>query len=251
MYRILGLGFQGIYSASAESRRELESLRHRLLTILRSVQEAVDPALSPRWQGAGVGKFKILRSVPVWVSASVLGLVLFSVFAWHKYWLTHDAETLRIEIEQISKLTPAIKVVRLSDVLRPEITAGLVSVTDGAKDSRVVFKGDEVFQPARADVSDKVFDTLNRLSVELAKLQVSKVVVVGYTDSQPIYTPQFPSNEVLSQKRAQSVVDYLAAQGVDKTRLQAIGKGDSDPVDDNQTAQGRARNRRVEILVTP
>jgi type VI secretion system protein ImpK len=96
-----------------------------------------------------------------------------------------------------------------------------------------------------------VFDTLNRLSVELAKLQVSKVVVVGYTDSQPIYTPQFPSNEVLSQKRAQSVVDYLAAQGVDKTRLQAIGKGDSDPVDDNQTAQGRARNRRVEILVTP
>lgn len=251
MYRILGLGFQGIYSASADSRRELESLRHRLLTILRSVQEAVDPALSPRWQGAGVGKFKILRSVPVWVSASVLGLVLFSVFAWHKYWLTHDAETLRIEIEQISKLTPAIKVVRLSDVLRPEITAGLVSVTDGAKDSRVVFKGDEVFQPARADVSDKVFDTLNRLSVELAKLQVSKVVVVGYTDSQPIYTPQFPSNEVLSQKRAQSVVDYLAAQGVDKTRLQAIGKGDSDPVDDNQTAQGRARNRRVEILVTP
>jgi type VI secretion system protein ImpK len=251
MYRILGLGFQGIYSASAESRRELESLRHRLLTILRNVQEPVDPALSPRWQGAGVGKFKILRSVPVWVSASVLGLVLFSVFAWHKYWLVNDADALRIEIAQIAKLTPAIKSLRLSELLKAEITAGLVSVTDGAKDSRVVFKGDDVFQPARAEVSKKVFATLDRLAVELAKLQVSKVVVVGYTDSQAISTAQFPSNEVLSEKRAQSVSAYLGAHGVDKAHLQAIGKGASDPLDDNQTPQGRARNRRVEILVTP
>jgi type VI secretion system protein ImpK len=251
MYRILGLGFQGIYSASSESRRELEALRHRLLTILRNVQEPVDPALSPHWQGAGMGKFKILRSIPVWVSASVLSLVLFTVFAWHKYWLVNDADALRIEIAQIAKLTPPVKSMRLSDVLKPEITAGLVSVTEGAKESRVVFKGDEVFQPAKADVSMQVFDTLNRLATELVKLQVNKVLVVGYTDSQPIYTPQFPSNEVLSEKRAQSVSDYLVARGVDKARLQAIGKGSSDPVDDNQTAQGRARNRRVEILVTP
>jgi type VI secretion system protein ImpK len=140
MYRILGLGFQGVYSASAESRRELEALRHRILTILRSVHEPVDPALSPRWQGTGEGKFKILRSVPVWVSASVLSLVLFSVFAWHKYWLVNGAEALRVEIEQLSKLTPPLKALHLSELLKEEIATGLVSVTDGANESRVVLK---------------------------------------------------------------------------------------------------------------
>ena len=251
MYRILGLGFQGVYSASAESRRELEALRHRILTILRSVHEPVDPALSPRWQGTGEGKFKILRSVPVWVSASVLSLVLFSVFAWHKYWLVNGAEALRVEIEQLSKLTPPLKALHLSELLKEEIATGLVSVTDGANESRVVLKGDDVFAPARADVSEKVSKVLIRLSTEIAKVQASNVVVVGHSDSQPISTAQFPSNAVLSEKRAQSVSAFLAAHGVDKSRLQTVGKGASDPVDDNQTALGRARNRRVEILVTP
>jgi type VI secretion system protein ImpK len=108
-----------------------------------------------------------------------------------------------------------------------------------------------VFAPARADVSEKVSKVLIRLSTEIAKVQASNVVVVGHSDSQPISTAQFPSNAVLSEKRAQSVSAFLAAHGVDKSRLQTVGKGASDPVDDNQTALGRARNRRVEILVTP
>lgn len=251
MYRILGLGFQGIYNGSTENRRELESLRHRLLTILRGVHEPVAPALSPSWQGAGTGKFKIMRSIPVWISASVLGLVLFSVFAWHKYWLVSGAEALQIEIAKISKITPLVKALRLSDLLKSEISAGLVSVTDSSHESRVVLKGDDVFLPARADVSPKVANLLNRLATEIAKVEASKVVVVGHSDSQPINSPQFPSNEVLSQKRAQSVSDYLSAHGVEKTRLSAVGKGDAAPIEDNQTIQGRARNRRVEILVTP
>lgn len=251
MYRILGLGFEGIYNGSPENRRELESLRHRLLTILRGVHEPVAPALSSSWQGAGIGKFKIMRSIPVWISASVLGLVLFSVFAWHKYWLSTGAEALQIEISKIPKITPAVKALRLSDLLKSEISAGRVSVTDTPHESRVVLKGDDVFSPAHADVSPKVADLLNRLATEISKVQASKVVVVGHSDSQPINTPQFPSNEVLSEKRAQSVSNYLSAHGVDKSRLSAVGKGDSSPIEDNETIQGRARNRRVEILVTP
>jgi type VI secretion system protein ImpK len=139
----------------------------------------------------------------------------------------------------------------LSELLKEEIATGLVSVTDGANESRVVLKGDDVFAPARADVSEKVSKVLIRLSTEIAKVQASNVVVVGHSDSQPISTAQFPSNAVLSEKRAQSVSAFLAAHGVDKSRLQTVGKGASDPVDDNQTALGRARNRRVEILVTP
>ncbi len=71
-----------------------------------------------------------------------------------------------------------------------------------------------------------------------------KVNVDGYTDD--IGTPQY--NQKLSEKRAASVVDYLAKQGVEKTRLTARGFGETNPVDSNKTPEGRAKNRRVELL---
>jgi chemotaxis protein MotB len=62
-------------------------------------------------------------------------------------------------------------------------------------------------------------------------------------------TAQFPSNRYLSAARASAVVDFLAAQGIPSDRLEAAGRGFDDPIDSNSTAEGRARNRRVEILV--
>ena len=67
--------------------------------------------------------------------------------------------------------------------------------------------------------------------------------IVGHTDS----TGPEAYNQGLSERRAQSVVDYLAAQGVDPTRMTPSGMGESDPIADNGTREGRARNRRVEI----
>ncbi len=74
--------------------------------------------------------------------------------------------------------------------------------------------------------------------------------VEGHTDNVPINTTQFPSNWELSAARASSVVRLLRQEGVDSKRLAVVGLGEEHPVDDNATAQGRNRNRRV-ILVIP
>jgi len=75
------------------------------------------------------------------------------------------------------------------------------------------------------------------------------VLVTGHTDSQPIRSLRYPSNWHLSQERADSVKALLAST-VAITRIRAEGRADSQPVDDNATPAGRARNRRVEITLT-
>ncbi len=75
-----------------------------------------------------------------------------------------------------------------------------------------------------------------------------RAVVVGYTDNVPIKTIQFPSNWHLSQARAKSVADILAAF-TGPGAIIAEGRGEADPIASNATPEGREKNRRTEILV--
>jgi outer membrane protein OmpA-like peptidoglycan-associated protein len=84
---------------------------------------------------------------------------------------------------------------------------------------------------------------LAKLSGVLLALPRTAAVVNGYTDS----TGKPDYNQALSLKRATSVTDFLAKQGVQASRMKAVGMGDQNPVAANDTAQGRAQNRRVEV----
>ena len=72
--------------------------------------------------------------------------------------------------------------------------------------------------------------------------------MIGYTDNQPIRTLRFPSNWELSKARAESVSRLIAAR-IPGSRIGSDGRGEADPVAPNDTPQGRAKNRRVEITV--
>ncbi|PRA26766.1 OmpA/MotB family protein [Pseudomonas poae] len=76
-----------------------------------------------------------------------------------------------------------------------------------------------------------------------------KLIVAGHTDTQDIRSARFPSNWELSGARAGSVVRYLQANGIQPDRLAAIGYADTHPLADNSTPEGRARNRRVELIL--
>jgi OOP family OmpA-OmpF porin len=84
---------------------------------------------------------------------------------------------------------------------------------------------------------------LDRLAAVLTAYPSVRLEVAGYTDSEG----SSAYNLRLSTSRAQAVVDYLAQRGVDPARLTAVGRGEADPLGDNGTADGRARNRRIEI----
>ena len=85
---------------------------------------------------------------------------------------------------------------------------------------------------------------------EILKGQSSPIRVEGFTDNRAINTPRFPSNWELSTARASSVVQLFIEEGVDPSRLAAIGYGEFQPVSDNDTEQGRAENRRVVLMIS-
>ena len=89
--------------------------------------------------------------------------------------------------------------------------------------------------------------TLDKIANSLVQYPNSLVDVMGHTDS----TGSDAYNEDLSKRRADAVADYLAMRGVSRARLATIGYGERYPVADNSTEEGRARNRRVEIKITP
>jgi len=88
-------------------------------------------------------------------------------------------------------------------------------------------------------------------AAKLAPTHQNKILVSGYTDNAPIGAALarqgITSNEILSQKRAEDVMAYIVSQGVNPDLISAQGFGDANPVAPNDTAQGRAQNRRVEL----
>ncbi len=137
---------------------------------------------------------------------------------------------------------------RLRQFLEPEIREGLVSVRDEADRSTVILRGDGLFDPAATVVKPRYVQVIHRVAAALDEVP-GKVVVNGYTDNLPIRTARFPSNWNLSQERAQAVSQMLGGSLRDRQRLHAEGRADSDPVAPNNTAEGRALNRRVEIVL--
>jgi chemotaxis protein MotB len=112
---------------------------------------------------------------------------------------------------------------------------------------------DLLFASGSWQMSARGQQLIARLAQKLVPLQQNKIVVNGYTDNQPIgqslQQQGVTSNQILSEKRAQAVMQYLISQGVKQEDVSAQGYGAANPVASNDTAQGRAQNRRVELTL--
>jgi outer membrane protein OmpA-like peptidoglycan-associated protein len=110
----------------------------------------------------------------------------------------------------------------------------------------VVTLGDVLFDTGKAGLKAGATSNLNKLVAFLNQYPDRTVVIEGYTDS--VGSEDY--NQGLSERRADSVKAYLAAQGISAIRLSALGKGESDPVAGNDSAAGRQQNRRVEVIIS-
>ena len=112
---------------------------------------------------------------------------------------------------------------------------------------------DLLFAPGSWQMSEQGRQIIARMASQLAPTQQNKLVVNGYTDNAPIgpalQREGVTSNQVLSQKRADAVMQFLISQGVNPQLLSAHGYGDTDPIAPNNTTAGRAQNRRVELTL--
>lgn len=250
IYRVLSLGFEGRYREGADSKRKHDAIRQRIYNVITSQREPVPMALSPNWQSTAKGKRLSFYDFPVWITVVVLSVILLGLFGWFKYALMSRAADVQKQIAAIGAMTPppAPPQLHLKQLLKDEIAAGTVSVDEDARRSTVTFRGDAMFKPGGASVQPSMNPLISKIAGEISKVP-GKVAVLGYTDSVPIRSRHFASNQVLSEERAIQVMQMLQAAGVPANRLEAAGKGDADPVGDNRTVQGRAQNRRVEIVV--
>ncbi len=131
--------------------------------------------------------------------------------------------------------------------IRQQLAGTGVQVVREGNDLRLIMPGNITFATDSADISPQFYSTLNAVATVLKEFPETLIQVTGHTDS----TGSAEYNLQLSQKRAQSVAQYLVAQGVAPNRVMARGMGESMPIASNDTPEGRAQNRRVEIRIHP
>lgn len=142
----------------------------------------------------------------------------------------------------------ASKAVELSNRLAPLINEEKLSISQNNRGVRIDIHDSLLFTPGSADIAPAAADIINDIAIMLKDNQ-RLIQVEGHTDNVEIHTPIFFSNWELSAIRATTVVRLFTNAGIEAKRLSALGFGSTQPVSDNETPTGRAKNRRVSIMI--
>ena len=200
---------------------------------------------------------RLSDGVPLWAVAAVLAGALLALFLVLRLTLNAQTDATFTALQTIAPQTvpaaappptpAAPPPPRLAQLLKGDIDAGAVQVQDLADRSVVTLRGDGVFDPGSADVAAKARPLFERIGAALNQVP-GAVLVAGHTDNQPIRSLRFPSNWHLSKDRPASAKALLGSF-VKPERISAEGRADTEPLADNASAAGRAKNRRVEVTL--
>jgi chemotaxis protein MotB len=108
-----------------------------------------------------------------------------------------------------------------------------------------------LFDPGKAVLKPDGQKTLGELAQALKEIADRELLVAGHTDNRPLRSSTYSSNWELSAARAVQVVRFLQSEGLDPRRLAAAGYSEFDRVDDGETVESRAKNRRIEVVILP
>lgn len=259
LYLCMCLGFEGRYRVMNDGRSQLEALRERTAAAIRSARGDYERELSPHWRGLTVARDRLSQLIPPWVCVALGLALLLLLLVGLRLKLASDAEPVfknihalgEIPVQAIDRPVVQPKVVerpRLAGFLADEIKAGRVAVQDAVDRSVVTIRGDQLFASGSATIVDDFQPLMLRIAEAIRNVK-GQVRVTGHSDNRPIATLRFPSNWALSQARAEQVLQILAAATGQPQRFTAEGRSDTEPLAPNATAEGRAKNRRVEITV--
>ena len=137
---------------------------------------------------------------------------------------------------------------QFEDVLQPYVENDLVEVKRHDFWIELEMNSQLLFLSGEAELSSKAIPVLKKVS-EVVRIIPNVINVEGHTDNVPIDTVEFPSNWDLSSARATSVVREFVKNGISEQRLSAVGYGEFHPVADNNTEEGRFKNRRVVLVL--
>jgi type VI secretion system protein ImpK len=267
LYLCLSLGFQGRYRVKPNGLNELEEIRENLYQTIRNQRRETEPELSPHWEGLKKSAMEKPPLVPMWLAAVIVLLVMVGLFSIWRFSLSSNIDPVHARVVNIGReesllptrlLAPPAPVYipdpgparfGLKEFLAPEISSGQVTVDEQPDRITVSIAGDNLFDSGSEVISSKYHHIVNRIGEGLNQTN-GRIKVVGHTDNVPMgRNNRYSSNFSLSQARAESVVKLLSVTVSNPSRLTAEGVGDTRPIASNATAEGRAQNRRVEIIL--
>jgi chemotaxis protein MotB len=163
-----------------------------------------------------------------------------------------QAKLLQEKNLEISNITATHN--KMESAMQAELASGELKIKQIGDILSVDFQDKIFFDSGSADIRNSGKMTLDKVAMVLKTITNKQVRIEGYTDNDPIapgYQWKFPSNWELSTARATTIVRYLQSQGIDPSLLKATGYGEYNPIAPNDTAEGKAQNRRIVILLVP
>jgi type VI secretion system protein ImpK len=267
MHACLSLGFEGQYRGAAGGDVQLQRWRRDVYQTLRHLKPRNDDDISPRWQGMA----KLMRdtgaSIPVWAIAGVWGAGLVGVYLLLRFIISNDGDALAARLVALNPgdavtieraafepfkgpdLTTTTQLERIRGALAEDIAAGGLAVEPVGENIVVQVNNLLLFASGKADVRPEFEPVAARIASALDK-EPGPIHVIGHTDNvKPKASSPFKSNFDLSVARAKAVEKVLAPKLTDAGRISVEGKGEDEPIADNKTPDGRAKNRRVEVMI--
>ena len=261
----LSLGFEGQYRTLPNGAVDLARIRSAIYETLRRVNARPDEDISPIWAPVSQGKRRRFAAVSIPAVLGIAAIAVVGFYATLSTLINRDgaqaAEVLRtlhpggvkIALER-SAPGPAFvadiaQLERVRSAFADEIAAGQITV-DTRGDYISIGVGNELLFGSAAFAPKPEFAPLAGRIAQVLNEEGGPVLVQGFTDNVPMSgRGQFKTNADLSLARAEGVRRVLAESIDDASRMTPEGKGEADPVAPNDTPEGRARNRRVEILL--
>ena len=267
MHACMSLGFEGKYRVAGGDVAH-QQIRRDIYETLRSRQARVTEHISPHWRGQDIAAAYVRRAVPLWAVTSVAaGLLLLSflVFRWLLGGLSDTASATLLTLHPTADIhiyrtvpappppPPPIKVTtqleRIRERLKDDIAAKKASADYYGKDIVVRLLNDSLFDKGSTTVRADAVPIIGHIAAALEK-EPGQIRIVGHTDNTPVRaTVRYKDNQQLSEQRAQAVEQILVQAVSDPQRLTTAGLADTAPIDMSNTAEGRARNRRVEVFI--
>lgn len=262
LYLCLSLGFRGRLRISSRGALELSHYRDSLYRTLQGSMGDIERELSPNWRGVNARDAKkgFRHLLPAFAGLLLLVAALGYIALLNL--INTNSDQLIVAVAELPPNgTPSIKVEKavepvipvtdpMADFLRflkPEVDRGVLTTSRNGNEVLVRFRNTGFFAPGKAAVTPEFEFLLDRVGKSIAEAKFD-VFITGHTDNRPIQTVQFPSNWHLSTERAKAVAEVLERNvPVDKIRYE--GRGETEPIDTNDTDAGREANRRTEIVV--
>lgn len=263
-YLCLSLGFEGKYRYTNNGLMTLERERQEIFLLVQRLKGDTRPSLSAHWQGIPNRQNPLIRHVPLWVLGGLAGVLLMFIYMGFAFSIRDRSDDVydqlyavgqNIEEAQLSHLvhpletkpkpaSSALSVYRLKQLFADEIARNAMDVVDGPG-----LRLFDVFQSGSTDIKAEYQSILAKIA-NVLRIRNAYVTIIGHTDNQRIkFSSGYKSNWHLSVARAQSTAQALAHHGLPEQQMEFEGMADKAPIAPNNTKEGRALNRRIDIHI--